>query len=319
MGSTFATSLGQGVATQAATNALNFPFSVAGSAIGYAFGEKAADKADMRQRAQFHDMYSTAAQMEQIKKAGLSPSLMYGGSPSQGGATAPQGNGAYATHMNLASISPTDVAQMQKTDAERRLIEAEIENKKQDTQNKGAELNKIVQEYENEKVQYRIYTAEADIAECNADLTWATFEANLASAYSNSAKAAAEARSAGVKADLDETTFDAAYQMAWAELDAKLSEAALNRAEIGLTKAQIKQISWNIWETQKEQYRKDKQFNQDLDKLKNEVKLELMKLNQGAEKIIADMSATKINAVSHIVGSLLNMSAVGMYAKRKGK
>lgn len=305
--------LGQSLGTQAATNALNFPFSVAGQLLGYHLREKAADKADERQRAQFRDMYSIQAQMKQLKEAGLSPALMYGGTPSQGGATAPQGSGAYGTQA-LATISPMEVAQVQKTDAERRLIEEEIENKKADTKNKGQEFLNLVQSLNNAKVEHRVLVAQADLAECNADLAWDTFMANLEQAYYNTQKAAAETRSAEVKADLDESTFDASYQLAWAELNKTLAEGALAREEVNLTKEQVREIGWNIWQIQKEQYRADKQFNQDINNMKNYVKLELMKLNQGAERIIADVSQTKINAVAHIVGSLLNMAGMAYIA-----
>lgn len=61
----------------------------------FKYNEMAADNADKRQRAQFADLYSIPAQMQQLKDAGLSPSLMYGGTPSPGGmATGQQGGGA---------------------------------------------------------------------------------------------------------------------------------------------------------------------------------------------------------------------------------
>lgn len=309
--------LGQSLGTQAATNTLNFPFAVAGNLLNYHLHEKAADNADERQRAQFRDMYSIQAQMKQLKDAGLSPSLMYGEHQAKG-CNSPQGHGAYGTQA-LATISPMEVAQVQKTDAERRLIEEEIENKKADTKNKGQEFLNLIQSLNNAKVKNRILVAQADLAECNADLSWSQYMANLEQAYYNSQKASAEARSADVKADLDESTFDAAYQQAWAELNKTLAEGALAREEINLTKEQVKEIGWNIWQINKQELRADKQFNQDINNMKNYVKLELMKLNQGAEKIIADVSQTKINAVAHIVGCLFNFGgtayAAQMYSK----
>lgn len=53
----------------------------------YEYNEKAANEADKRQRAQYQDLYSPQAQMEQYAAAGLSPSMMMSGGQSAVGGT----------------------------------------------------------------------------------------------------------------------------------------------------------------------------------------------------------------------------------------
>lgn len=305
-----------GIGTGVAQGVLNAGFGELGKWTNFLWNEKSAQNAYNRQREFYEDYQSWAAQMRQLKEAGLSPSMLIGGAPgATGGTSTAQGAGAQGPAGQFFHLDPKLRAEIDLLDSQKNLNNAEAENLGQDTDNKKQEYLNLVQKLKNDKVYNRILVAQAELEECNADLAWATFQTNLEQAYYNTRQAAAGAISAEVKADLDETTFDAAYQMAWAELDKTLTDAALNRAEIQLTKGELNQIAWNIWQIQKEQYRKDKQFNQDINNMKNHVKLELMKLNQGAEEISAEVSQAKINAVAHIVGSLFNFGGTAIAAK----
>lgn len=59
----------------------------------FRFNEKAAQNADARTRALYSDIYSPGALLKQYGQAGLSPSLMFGGTPGQGGTSGAQGAG----------------------------------------------------------------------------------------------------------------------------------------------------------------------------------------------------------------------------------
>lgn len=114
------------------------------------YNEKAAVAADNRQRQQFKDLYSFSAQLEEMKKAGLSPSMMYGGTPSQGGATAPQGAGVGG--LNVAPtqlLDPMSAAQIG-------LIQAETEKVKEETKTEAGT---------NEKGQTMISLMTSEISE----------------------------------------------------------------------------------------------------------------------------------------------------------
>lgn len=102
----------------------------------FEWSQKEAEAADKRQRAQYNDLYSPQAMLDQYAAAGLSPSMMMSGGQSAVGGT-PQGNmgnslsGAYPTAgaMSLAKTAGL----------ENELIKAQIRNLDQDTTTKELE------------------------------------------------------------------------------------------------------------------------------------------------------------------------------------
>lgn len=90
----------------------------------FAYSELAAEHADLRARAQWRDMYSIQAQLQQLKEAGLSPSLMYSSIPGSQGATGAQGQGAGGIQ---TPFTPIDFAQAQLLAAEARKANAEAD------------------------------------------------------------------------------------------------------------------------------------------------------------------------------------------------
>ena len=99
----------------------------------YYYSERQAENADKRTRALYADLYSPQALMQQYKKAGLSPSLMFGGTPGQGGMSGAQGasaaiNTPFMPMSLMESVQAANImAQTEKTKAETRTIEGENE------------------------------------------------------------------------------------------------------------------------------------------------------------------------------------------------
>lgn len=98
------------------------------------WNEKAADIADQRTRAQYQDLYSPQAQMEQYAAAGLSPSMMMSGGQSAVGGT-PQGaqggiQGPYPSGQLLDPNAAADIALKiaQKRNLDQDTISIELEN-----------------------------------------------------------------------------------------------------------------------------------------------------------------------------------------------
>lgn len=77
----------------------------------YKYGEMAAENADRRTRALYNDFYSPEALLRQYNEAGLSPSMMFGGTPGQGGMSGAQGTGAHGIQTPYMPMSLVDAAQ----------------------------------------------------------------------------------------------------------------------------------------------------------------------------------------------------------------
>lgn len=77
----------------------------------YMYGEMAANNADKRTRALYSDFYSPEALLRQYNEAGLSPSMMFGGTPGQGGMSGAQGTGASGIQTPYMPVSLVEAAQ----------------------------------------------------------------------------------------------------------------------------------------------------------------------------------------------------------------
>lgn len=99
----------------------------------FRYNEKAAQAADKRHRAQFHDLYSYSAQVNEMKKAGLNPALMYEGASGQGGATAPQGLGSGGVQKGISQMDMMSMAEMELMESQVKLNEAEAKKVGEET------------------------------------------------------------------------------------------------------------------------------------------------------------------------------------------
>lgn len=95
----------------------------------YKYGEMAANNADKRTRALYADFYSPEALKRQYREAGLSPGMMFGGTPGQGGISGAQGTGAAGPTTPYMPVSILEaaqaanlMAQTEKTKAETQVI-----------------------------------------------------------------------------------------------------------------------------------------------------------------------------------------------------
>lgn len=133
-----AISSGMSAVTGPFTAYLQHKYAKEDRAENFTYQEMAARAADMRQRKQWEDMYSFSAQMRELEKAGLSPSLMFSGNmPGAGGsATGQQGGGAQgpvtgslspiADFSAFASLGPA-LAQVEKSQADARLANTQAD------------------------------------------------------------------------------------------------------------------------------------------------------------------------------------------------
>lgn len=122
----------------------------------YAYNERSAIEADFRTRALYNDFYSPEALVRQYNQAGLSPSLMFGGTPGQGGMAGAKGAGAMGPQTPFMPISMVEAAQAAALFAQAEKTKAEIP---------GAEAESNIKELEQylTKMKWEIARTEQDI------------------------------------------------------------------------------------------------------------------------------------------------------------
>lgn len=125
----------------------------------YYYNEAAANNADARTRRLYTDLYGPQAQLEQIKAAGLSPSLFYGDGGGISGQTGAQGAGAAGISPTSFGIPEINFAGMAKSMAEIGLIKAQT--KKTEAETKQTDLENALQEMSNTEfeTEYNITNA----------------------------------------------------------------------------------------------------------------------------------------------------------------
>lgn len=99
------------------------------------YNEMAAENADKRTRALYNDLYSANAQLNQLRQAGLSPSVFFGGQGASGMSVSPngaEGSGVNGIAPNMHFIDPLTAAQIDN-------IKADTANKKENTESKSIE------------------------------------------------------------------------------------------------------------------------------------------------------------------------------------
>lgn len=94
----------------------------------YTYNELSAENAYARQRELYEDFYSPSALVRQYQEAGLSPALMFGGAPGQGGSSAPQGNGAGGIQTPYYPVNLMEALQA-------KLLEAQVNKTNEEAKN----------------------------------------------------------------------------------------------------------------------------------------------------------------------------------------
>lgn len=212
----------------------------------YYLNEQAAKQADLRTRALYNDFYSPEALLKQYKAAGLSPSLMFGGTPGQGGMSGAQGAGPSGPQTPVYGVDPlvgaqiaNIMAQTKKTEAETDVIEpmakATMENlladaglKKASTavaeaQKTGLELDNYIKENTKEASIYTICEL-ADKAGYEAE------------------QAYEELKTAKVLAKVNEETLEAQIALKRGEVEALAQSITESKSRVSLNEQQKRKL-----------------------------------------------------------------------------
>lgn len=110
-------------------------------AANYFMNEQAAALADRRTRALYEDYYSPSALLKQYKEAGLSPSILFGGTPGQGGMSGAMSQGSQGLQTPYAPFSLLEAVQAANIVAQTDKVKAETKNISKDTELKALEAD----------------------------------------------------------------------------------------------------------------------------------------------------------------------------------
>lgn len=129
----------------------------------YMYGEMAANNADKRTRGLYNSFYSPEALLSQYQEAGLSPSMMYGGTPGQGGMSGAQGSGANGIQTPYIPVSMLEAAQAANLFAQTKKTNAETSNIKEDTAIKEIQKEMLNMTKEMQNIDFNILTKYIEI------------------------------------------------------------------------------------------------------------------------------------------------------------
>lgn len=225
----------------------------------FKYGEMQADNAMLRSEDLYNRIQSPKALLKQYKEAGLSPSLMFGGSGA-GGQSIPAGamGSSAAVQPTTYGINPTDSAQIAlmtaeaaKAKAEARKNNAEAEAVQPQTEAdiarklSEAGLNNAAKNYTNS--QNVLKQIEIEIANTNKPLTIEMFAHQTAKAAYEAQKAFADATTAIVSANVSVQTMEDQIQRYKEENKNLIADTTLKYANKSLTEQQIKESETRIW------------------------------------------------------------------------
>lgn len=223
----------------------------------YRYGESAARNADARTRALYWDLQSPAALLEQYKKAGLSPSMMFsgGGVGAQPSAGA-QGTGAGNISPNVFPMSQMDVANIRLANAQAEKIEEETNTIKGSNERGRAEIDGILQSLKNSWLDGEMKSLDVQLKNFEVAIKGATGDTEIAitkQQYENlittGESLRASLQSLVLQNKITEESADAIIEYnkqrvieQQADILLKRSQTSLAQSGINLNKAQIEKL-----------------------------------------------------------------------------
>ena len=177
--------------------------------------------------------------MRQYKEAGLSPSLMFGGTPGQGGQSGAMGSSVSMGNPYMP-VSMLEAAQIANIQAQTKKTNAETETITGENERGQADIAKLWADKGYTEVSAALTAEQVTTQQWQNYITGETAESNINTAYSlaeqaanNAMKSTYEIISAQVKAHVDEATAEA--QVEQAIQNVKYTEAQTLLAKSGVT------------------------------------------------------------------------------------
>lgn len=282
----------------------------------FEYNEKAADNADARQRAQYKDMYSPEAMLQQYAAAGLSPSMMMsGGAPAVGGtASGPQGQGTMGgglsgVHFGTQPANPLFMAELD-------LKKAQAENLRSDSALKDVEKNftlaniaNVLQDTENKKMYHRVLTIQTSIDQINLNIL-EIGEPHILAKIINEAKKAYN-ESELLAEEVIATKWANKFTVETYATRVKQMTASLEKtfSEIGLNKAQAESLADHVaiarYNANTENYKAQITAQWYEDQVEQWAKKNEIDLKEQNKKLAADLIGTLCHTVVGVADALI--------------
>ena len=318
----------------------------------YQMGEHAADNADARTRMLYNDLYSPQAQMDQLKQAGLSPSIYAsGGIAGKSGVSGEMGTRGSSstggsqqlTSMFSALTQATQIAaQVSKTKAETNLIKAQTANLDQDTENKveqkGLITAQIAQTLQNTKYQNVAttaletqnaidqYTLKLEQYKWDEGFTIEMLESEATKMYNESKISEEQWKLINNERIISDQTIKIQIQTICEQYSNLVQDTLNKTADFYLTQAQSKKLTEDIlvnW-YQAKVYKLSEEAQ--IKWMKSQLSIELAKLNLGkygvdmnTHSLFNQANTSTINSVLSTLGNITGMLLLSRFGKGVNK
>lgn len=219
----------------------------------YLYNEAAAINADFRTRQLYNDFYSPTALVKQYNEAGLSPSLMFGGTPGQGGTAGAQGAGPQGLQTPYMPISLVDAAQAAALFAQAEKTKAETETEKGENTLGQARINEILANTGNLRAQQTYTNLMSDYQELQnyvldntKDLRIEEVEEQVELLQGQAKQMKWLAKTAKLEFEFNQETYDTRVKTMVETLNNIIADTTLKASQKNLTDEQIKEIRQHI-------------------------------------------------------------------------
>lgn len=273
--------------------------------------EQAAQNADARTRALYYDLYSPAAQVEQLKKAGLSVGLMYakggmGGSGQAGAQAAP----AQYPNMNVLDLMNAKLmeAQIKKTNAEAGKIEEDTKATKKGIEKTDAEIDSILTNNNLTKSKVAYQDLQNKLAQYDLQFKSETIETDIEQRKVELAKMVEDYRTAYTNAERNEIQLEIENSTSGAKVRQELQKVVMNDLQIEMGKQNIKLTDLEMQKIQEDIIEKrlnnawiDIKNEEDIQKLRHDIQMDLYDLDIKDRKQNYEMSKGIIDSVISLI------------------
>lgn len=273
----------------------------------YAYGEAAANAADIRTRSLYNDLYSPSAQLSQIKEAGLSPSLFYGDGGGISGQTGAMGTGAAGIMGQTFGVSPMNMSQIGLQQAQADLLKAQTRKTNEETKTEAgenergaAEIEQIITKTKNTNLKNVFQEYQNALSEIALGVSATTEEFQVKNYIKQTEYLEHLVTSAKVKADIDEKSEEDVLAYIKERTNNLIADSWLKQSQSKLTKQQVLDLVNQITN-------RDKQLEINENTLKEQVKQWGVQNKLKDEEIDAMWAGVVVNGVVGGAGNILNL------------